>query len=260
MKTLIKTGIGMLVAALVFIALTAGFMRAHAATPIGTESRQIESDIVNIVMTGPVDLELRQSATPSLMLKGELSMLPRITTKIEGKTLYLGTRGIIVTIRQPLVVELALPNLEKLHMQGSGDARIKNFNGKRLDVTMRGSGDFHFEGDFQQIASTNYGSGDSTWSLLNNEQIDLELFGSGDAIVRGQTNSLNSKLMGSGDLDATNLKAAQALVTGGGSGDLKVFASQEVKVRLTGSGDATIYGNPSKKSVDRTGSGEIRWQ
>ena len=259
MKSIIRTGIAMLVLAIVLIALSAAFMRAHAGV-VSTENRPVEAQVVNIVMNGSIDLVLQQASVPSMVIKGDASMLSRVTSKIEGNTLFLGTRGLIITTRQPLIAEISLPTLEKLQMQGSGDSNVKGFRGSALHIETRGSGDLRFEGEYQQIKATSAGSGDLKLVVLNNDKLEISLFGSGDAFVKGQSKILNAKLSGSGDLDAASLKAGEVTVESTGSANSRVFAIKEIKVHATGSGDVTILGNPPKKNVDHAGSAEIHWQ
>lgn len=264
MKPIIKTGLVMLLLAVVSIALSAGFLRAHAATHanvvVASESRPLDASIVNIVVSGPIDLELKQAATPAMIVKGDAGMLVRVTARVEGNTLYLGTRGIIVLIRQPLKVELSLPALEKLQMQGSGDSQVRGFRGNRLELLTRGSGDLSVEADYQQVQASSGGSGNLTLMLGNSDSLELAMHGSGDARIKGQSKVLNANLNGSGDLDAHELKANRVSVTSSGSADVTVFALQSIMLRLMGSGDATIYGNPASRNIERKGSGEIYWQ
>ncbi len=260
MKLIIRTGIAMLILAIVLIAASASFMRAHAAGIVASESRPVDAQVTNIVMSGSIDLVLQQASNPSMMIKGDASMLSRVTSKIEGNTLFLGTRGLIITTRQPLIVELNLPNLEKLQMQGSGDSNVKGFRGINLNMETRGSGDLRFEGEYQQIKAISAGSGDIKLVVLNNDKLELALQGSGDGYVKGQTKILNVKLSGSGDLDAASLKAGEVTVDSTGSANSRVFAIKEIKVHATGSGDVTILGNPVKRNVDHAGSAEIHWQ
>lgn len=260
MKNLIKTGLAMLVAAVVLIAVSAIFMRAHAATEVVTENREINDKVVVIVMNGSVDLSLKQGNSASLLLRGSSNNLSHIITRVEGNTLYVDTRGFIISVNQPLVAEISLPNLEKLQIHGSGDANVKGFKGNRLDAQLRGSGDLRFDGEYQQLVATINGSGDAQLTIAHGDYVEVNLFGSGDVTLTGQSNQLSAKLAGSGDLRGTTLKVNQATVNAGGSGDLKLLVANDIRVRLTGSGDATILGNPSKRSVEQTGSGRVHWQ
>ena len=279
MRNIIKTGLCMLLLAIVLIGLSAVVMRAHAASvslvisassassaasvtlsAANSEVRPVDASIVNIVMNGPIDLVLKQAAVPELMVHGEPNMLSRVTTRIEGNTLYIGTRGMFIVIRQPLRIEMALPALEKLQMQGSGDAMIKGFHGRQFETILRGSGNLQFEGDYQQVLANAVGSGDVNLVLPNSDNIELTAMGSGNINLKGQTKLLTAKMSGSGNLDAVALRANLAVLNASGSSDAKITATQEVKVRLSGSGDARIYGNPTKRTVQSSGSGEVNWQ
>lgn len=260
MKQIMRTGIAMLILAIVLIAVSAGFMRAHAAGVVANENRPVDAQVVNVVMSGSIDLVLQPASTPTMLIKGDASMLSRVTSKIEGNTLFIGTRGLIITTRQPLIVELSLPNLEKLHMLGSGDGMLKGFRGSHLNLETRGSGDLRFEGEYQSIKAISTGSGDIKLVVLNNDKLELALQGSGDGYIKGQAKMLNVNLTGSGDLDAASLKASEVTVDSSGSGNSRVFASKEIKVRAAGSGDVTIYGNPAQRNIDRSGSAEVHWQ
>ncbi|GGC86563.1 head GIN domain-containing protein [Undibacterium terreum] len=252
MKTIIRIGAGMLVLAAVLIAITSTFMTAHAAT--------IEAGVVHVVLNGPMDLGLRQGNTPDLQIRGEPAMASRVTTRVEGNTLYIGTKGVFMMLRQPLRVELVLPNLEKLQMLGSGDGVISGFRGKSVELAMRGSGNLSFDGDYQQVQVNSTGSGDLKLGLGNSDHVDVSIMGSGEATLKGQAKVLNAKLAGSGGLDASNLKVSQAIVQSMGSADAKIYASQEARVGSFGSGDIRVYGNPGKRNAERRGSGDISWQ
>lgn len=261
MKSIIKTGAVLLIISVVLIAMSALFMRAHAGNVVvASESRDIDPQVVNLVISGSTDLILKQSSTAALTIKGDATMLPRVTTRTEGNTLYVGTRGLIITARQPLIVELQLPNLEKLQMLGSGDGNVHGFRGASLVLQSRGSGDLHFEGEYQHLKVSSEGTGDMKLVMLNNDKLDMTLQGSGDVLLKGQTKALNVRLIGSGDIDASNLKAVQVSLESTGSADARVFSSDDIKLKLRGSGDVSVYGNPAKRQVERSGSGEVLWK
>ncbi|QJQ06707.1 DUF2807 domain-containing protein [Undibacterium piscinae] len=273
MKTILRTGLGMLILAVVLTAASTLLMRAYAATGavtgavtgntsalVSSESRPLETGIVNVVLSGPIDLELKRGDTPHMLIKGDANMLPRVTSRVEGNTLYLGTRGIIVLIRQPLKVELSLPALEKLQTQGSGDSQVSGFHGSRLELSVTGSGDLGFDGNYQQVQARSSGSADIALNFTQLDSLELVLQGSGDARLKGQAKVLNLKLSGSGDLYASAMKAKQVSVFSSGSSEVQVFAEQAITVRALGSGNTTIYGKPAKRMIERSGSGEISWQ
>lgn len=269
MKKIIRTGIGLLGLAVVLTASTVVFMRAHAGTVAASEGgsaasevRPVDASIVNIVLNGPINLNMKQASTPEMLVKGNAKLIARVTTRVEGNTLYIGTRGIYISVgkTEQSRVELSLPNLEKMQLLGSGDASVRGFHGNKIDISMQGSGNVMFDGEFQQVFANLLGSGDLNLGLGNSELVELNINGSGDSIVKGQAKMLNAKLTGSGDLNAALLKSAQVNLNSLGSATSKVFASQEVKVKLLGSGDVHVLGNPAKRNVERLGSGDVRWE
>lgn len=269
MKNILRTGATLLALSVALTAASVVFMRAHAGTALaaeatasaGSENRPVAANVVNVVMSGPIDLILRQAATPELLIKGDPKLVARVTTRVEGNTLYVGTRGIFISIgsHQPARIELNLPALEKLQLQGSGDGNVKGFRGNKIELSLRGSGDLVFDNDYQQVQAGLNGSGDLSMTLLNSDNVDLSILGSGDAVVKGQAKVFNAKIGGSGDLDATALKAGVVSLNSMGSSDAKIFATQELKLKMMGSGDVRIFGNPAKRNVERMGSGEVRW-
>lgn len=269
MKNIIRTGVGLLGLAVVLTASSVVFMRAHASTvavneggSAASEIRPIDASVVNVVLNGPINLNLKQTGTPEMLVKGSSKLIARVTTKVEGNTLYIGTRGIYISIgkNEASRVELSLPNLEKLQLLGSGDASVKGFHGNKMDISMQGSGNVMFDGEFQQVSASLQGSGDLNLGLGNSDIVELNMNGSGDSTVKGQARLLNAKLTGSGDLNTTLLKSAQVNLNSTGSANSKVFASQEVKIKLLGSGDVHVQGNPAKRNVERLGSGDVRWE
>lgn len=260
MKNLIKTGMAMLVIAVILIAVSALFMRAHAASDIVTENRTIDDKVVAIVMNGSVDLNLKQAKAASLVLRGSANNLAHIITRVEGNTLLIDTRGFILSVNQPLIAEISLPNLDKLQLNGSGDANVKGFNGKRLDAILRGSGDLQLEANYQQIFTTVRGSGNANISSDRSDYIEVAGVGSGEISLKGQSAQLVAKMRGSGDLNASTFKADLAIVQASGSADVKLWVSNEVRLSLSGSGDATIAGNPPKRMIEQSGSGHVHWQ
>ena len=83
------------------------------------------------------------------------------------------------------------------------------------------------------------------------------MHGSGDVKVNGQVNQASIIINGASDVKAANLKSQIGEVKVIGSGDVEIFATQQLKVEITGSGDVTYYGKPSSIDKRIIGSGDI---
>ncbi|HEV7814303.1 MAG TPA: head GIN domain-containing protein [Janthinobacterium sp.] len=267
MRTLIKVGVSMLLLGLVLIGLSYSMLRAEgisnpasaAGRAVRAEKREIGKGISSVDLSGPIDLTLSQGATPSMRVRGEQRLLANIDTTQDGETLHIGTKGMLFHHRHPLQVELVLPSLQQLDVHGSGDSSVNGFSGERFRLQLNGSGNVTFNGRFKNIVGGLHGSGDLNLNGGNSDKVELEIIGSGQITSSGSTRSLEAQMTGSGDLDAEHLAADKVTMSLQGSGTANVFAKEAAELTLRGSGDIQIHGNPSQRSVSRSGSGEVKW-
>jgi len=269
MRTLVKVGVSLLLLAFVLIGLSYSVLRAQgvsdpssaAGRAVRGEKRELGRDIGEVELNGPIDLTMRQGATPSLRVQGEQRLLANIETRQDGDTLHIGPTGMIFHHRQPLQVELVLPTLRRLDVHGSGDSTVNGFSGGHFELNLDGSGNVTFSGRFKTIESALHGSGNLHLNLngSNTERVDLDMVGSGEMTVSGATRMLGANMNGSGDLDAEHLAADKIDLSVLGSGSANVFARTAADLTLRGSGDIQVYGNPSERRFNRSGSGEVKW-
>lgn len=264
MRGLMKVGLSLLLLALVLIGVSYAMLKAQGVQrPLNVEGRMVDSEtrsvgarVTTVELSGPINLTLRQAMTPSLEVRGEQRMLANVETTVEGDTLHIGTRGIVLRHREPLQVTLSLPALEQLRVDGSGVSTVSGFAGERIEVQLDGSGEVKFNGRFRQVATGLHGSGELEMSAGSSDQVEAEVVGSGRMTLVGSARELRVQSAGSGELDAQHLRADTVSVKQQGSGTTRVHARQSVAVTLSGSGDVDVAGNPNERSVSRTGSGE----
>ena len=266
MRSLMKVGFALLLLAFGLIGASYSMLRAQggnsgASSPgsrlVATDKRALERAVAAVEVSGPINLTLRQGASPALEVRGEQRLLANIDTSIDGDTLHIGPRGILLRHRQPIEVFVTLPALDNLALSGSGETTVSGFAGERIEIVLGGSGDVRFNGRYRDIEAAIHGSGDMEINGGNSDKVNAEVVGSGHLTLVGSTRELAAAVRGSGELDARHLRAEQAALEHQGSGTSTVYASREVDVDLTGSGDATVYGNPDQRSVTRHGSGSV---
>ena len=86
----------------------------------------------------------------------------------------------------------------------------------------------------------------------------IAVTGSGDVKVNsGIASNLEIKISGSGDIDTRNYQVEDINITSTGSGDSKIWVTETLTGKLSGSGDILYKGNP-KVSVNDTGSGDVK--
>jgi mannose-6-phosphate isomerase-like protein (cupin superfamily) len=265
MRALMKIGFGLLVLAMVLVALSYSMLRAHGISgptnPEGrivtSETRTLDGNVEAIELSGPINLTLRQGAVASMVVTGEQRLLSKVETNQDGATLHIGIKGMLLHHRQPLQVVMVLPSIERLDVTGSGQSIVNGFSGEKIDVRLKGSGNVKFTGRFQQVSAAVHGSGELEMNGGTSDSVDVELVGSGDITVVGACKKFKADQTGSGDLNAQHLDADDAVVNLHGSGSSIITAKKVATVVLRGSGDVNVYGSPDQRSVNRTGSGDV---
>ena len=267
MRALFKVGIGMLLLAVLLIALAVGALRANgssvaspAARLVRGEDRAVDAGITAVDLSGPINLTLTQGSTASLRVRGEQRLLPNVVTRVDGHILHIGIGGMLFHHREPLQVELVLPALDKIDVDGSGESSVDGFSGAALALSMRGAGSVDVNGRYQQITASVNGSGDLRLNGGNSDSVTLVMVGTGSLTASGSSKTVQATLTGSGDLDAEHLAADTVQLTLEGSGSANVFAKLAADLALRGSGDIHVYGNPEQRNERHTGSGEVKWE
>lgn len=269
MKTLAKIGAAMTLIAVIMTAGFYNFIKADethlskstkpADRVVTTENRSITAAVNEIEMNGSVDVILKHGDVAAINVKGEQRLLGKLKTEVRGNLLSISLEGIHFN-RNHTQVEVTLPNLQKITLNGSGDAEINGFKGEKIQIAVNGSGDVSFNGEYQNISANLRGSGGIDLGHAKSKMIDLEIVGSGDVTVQGDVENLSAKMNGAGDIDAENLHADNVNLTLNGSGDTSVYAKKSVTAVLHGSGDVRVHGQPGQRNITKTGSGEVDFE
>ncbi len=268
MRTLAKIGFALLLLAAVLIAISTSMLRAKGTVgpanmvgrQVASETRNVGKGIESVELSGPINMTLRQGEMASLLVRGEQRLLGNVETMQDGSTLHIGTKGMLFHHREPLQVELVLPSLAHLTINGSGESTINGFSGDKLDVQVHGSGNVIFNGRFKDIAAAVHGSGDLELNGGNSDKVAVQLAGSGQMTVVGSCKEFKAAQNGSGDIDAQHMTADKVSVEMRGTGTSSVLAKHSADVSLRGTGDVNVYGSPNERNVSKTGTGEVNWR
>lgn len=194
-----------------------------------------------IKCAGSMDFILIKGQEGNITLEGESNLLPYIVTEVHGNNLVVkvkdGTnlrpsknKGIIITIPFEAVSEIALT--------GSGDLRNTDMISEdNLEVSLTGSGDVVLD--------------------VSTSNLKAEITGSGDITLKGDTENLEVEVTGSGDFHGFDLQSKNTDASVTGSGDADVVSLNNLKGRVSGSGDITYKGQPQKEDTKVSGSGSI---
>jgi hypothetical protein len=98
-----------------------------------------------------------------------------------------------------------------------------------------------------------------TINAADADKVELSLRGAGRIEVNGATKQLTARLGGVGSLEARELRADNVEVKLTGLGSATVFARSNANLMLSGLGSATVYGKPANRRSTSTGLGSVTW-
>ncbi len=185
-----------------------------------------------------IDVVVGESTSQSVVVTADENLVPMITTRVGGSTLFIGQQEGIRP-RAASVVTVSIPTLRVAELDGAGSMTVGGFS----------------EADVQLVAN---GSGDLTASLRASA-LEVSVPGSGDVNLSGQAAKLTLSSTGSGSVEATGLGVGGASVNLDGSGDASLVVGGASTLDVTGSGSisAELHGGDTRLSV--SGSGSIMW-
>ncbi|MBF4467339.1 head GIN domain-containing protein [Flavobacterium sp. LC2016-12] len=199
------------------------------------------ADYDAIKVSGSFDVDLVAGKEGKITIKGEENILNVIVVEVEDNTLKIQVKkntNIRSGMGKKVQVTVPFEKISELSLSGSGDIQSKDaIKNDKFLARLSGSGNFNL--------------------AVDSNTLELNLSGSGNVRLKGSADSFTTKLSGSGDIDAAELKSKKVDVNVSGSGDSKVNCSESLTARVSGSGDIKYTGNPEKRDVKVSGSGNI---
>ncbi len=194
-----------------------------------------------IDLSSSIDVVLvqdQQLKTHKVELIAQENILPHIKFEVDDKTLDIAMKGCTIDA-EDLGAMVYFKTLKKIENSGSGNVSSETpLESKILTVKTNGSGDVEFEFEGDQLV------------VISN--------GSGSVHVFGKCRDLIVKSNGSGSLNLEDLVSDRVHVNSDGSGDVRVYAVRKAILKLDGSGDIMLKGNPQNLEQNSNGSGEIK--
>lgn len=194
-----------------------------------------------IKISGSFDVDLVAGQEGKISMKGEENILAAIIVQVEDNTLKIYVKkntNIRSSIGKKVEVTVPFEKISELSLSGSGNITSKSsIKNDKFAAKLSGSGNFDL--------------------AIDANALELNLSGSGNVHLKGSADTFTTKLSGSGDIDAVNLKSKNVDVNVSGSGNSKVYCNEGLTARVSGSGDIKYAGNPEKRDVKVSGSGNI---
>lgn len=205
-----------------------------------TQNRKV-SNYDKVSLVGFMDVELISGKEGALKVEAESNLQEYITTEVNDGVLKISVeKGVSLSPSGNRGIKVIVPfeEIEGVSVTGSGDMWSSDqIKAESFKTSLTGSGNLKLNLNVRDLKST--------------------ITGSGDTELKGTAEDFSCTVTGSGDFKAFNLRTAKADVTISGSGDVEVTAMEELKARVSGSGDIKYNGNPKKQDFKTSGSGSI---
>ena len=184
---------------------------------VTSETRAV-SGYTTIVLAGSGEAKVVIGEPEQVVIEAEDNLLPYLTTNVAFGRLTLGIRPLTnLSPTQPMRYTITVKHLEGLDLAGSGTFEVPN---------------------------------------VSADLLKFEIHGSGDITAAGATDVLEAGLYGSGNIMTRELLAQSARVQIPGSGQVMVWASDQLNATIQGSGTINYFGQP-KVTRDIPGSGSV---
>lgn len=193
---------------------------ASAGTGVDKSEARQPGKFSGIDLRAPVDVTFSTGPSTAVTVSGPADLLPLVLTTVKDNVLTIELKDPL-NLTKPVTVTITSPSLLAVSLSGSGSLNASGISG---------------------------------------DSLNLEVSGSGSIVASGQVNMVNASIKGSGGVDVRSVHAKALNASIKGSGDLRGYASSTAIVTLSGSGAARILGNPPMKVVNRSGSGNVRFE
>lgn len=192
-----------------------------------------------IISRGSYSIDIIEDTVHEVTIRADENLIPYISVAVKNQTLIIeNVNNRCLRSDREIIVEVRMPELQSVTLEGSGDIYSDSVFTDRLDVELLGSGEIE---------------------LFNVDALFINAYlgGSGVIELHGICNETDFALPGSGQILADLLRQDDCRVDLSGSGDMYVFALDRIYGTISGSGIVFYKGRPRTLNVEVTGTGNV---
>jgi hypothetical protein len=216
------------------------FLQTNCARSQEKQTRDV-GEFSEIELGLPADLFLKQGQKNEVVIEADPEDLEDIETRISRDRLSIKFERSFYWSRggRNIKVYVTMKDIKGLAVSGSGSITAEGIiNTEDLYINISGSGEL--KGNFEAV------------------RIDSKISGSGEIELEGSSSDHEVSISGSGDLRAEDMEVKNYDIRITGSGGCAINVSEELYVRISGSGKVRYRGNPERLDVSSSGSGTVR--
>lgn len=201
-----------------------------------TEERTVP-DFTGIRVSSGIDVYISQGGDMGLEVEADENLHEVIETTVFNGILKIQSRKNIRSARSKKVY-VGVGKLNSIGISSAGDVYgMDLIKTDKLDISVSSAGDLELK--------------------VEADEIDVDISSSGDVELMGKCNSLIAHLSSAGDLDAYDLQTKYCRVRVSSAGNASVFATEELDMRASSSGDIYYRGDAKIIHSSTSSSGGI---
>ena len=240
-------------------------------------------DFTTINANHGIELEITQGAEYSVSVSAPEKYMDNLKIEQEGETLYVSlvNKGKRLLDTDDIIVHITMPYISQIDLEGaaeacflgrfetpqftahlSGSSSIEDLSVVADEVSIEATGASEVSGTVQTTRAMVNLSGASDLDLLANQlnQMTIQLAGSSEAEIKGAVTNLQAMLAGASEIDGEELTVSDLDISLAGASSAEIRNSGNLRYKLAGASELTIYGSPKvlDSQSDRSSSIEIR--
>ncbi len=239
------------------------------------------TDFTAINANRGLDLEITQGAEYSVSVSAPEKYMDDVQIEQKGETLYISLKQ---DVKYPfdsddITIHISMPHITKIDLAGateacfigrfeapqftahlSGSSEIDDLTIKANEVSIEASGASEVSGTVQAKRAMVNLSGASDVDLIVNQlgQMTMQLSGSSQAELKGAIANLQATLSGSSEIDGEELTVSDLDLSLAGASSAEIHNSNNLRYKLAGASQLTIYGSPKVLDSQSDRSSSIR--
>ncbi len=223
------------------------------AETIRGEGRYVSNTLTHLTpftkvdVRGEAQVDIWQRDQQNVSVSGKANLVALSDIRVENDTLVIDfKRPVHVKGSHVLHVSVEVPSLDAITVRGEGRVRMRGtFETAQLALSAADKSYVTGEGlkaDIVRVQATQHAEADL--ERINVKQLEAALFNKAEMELSGFAEKAQLVNNGSEDIDAAGLRVNEGHVQINGSGDVDVFAVNNLKAEALGRGEITYHGNP----------------
>jgi hypothetical protein len=215
-------------------------------------------DAVQLSTLGQLEIEIGDS--PELRIEGESNIVNAIRTDVRNGLLHIRTDpGTNLRPTEPVRYYLRVESLERIELASSGGASAPALASSTFTIRLSSSGNLEVESLTCDTCDINLSSsGNTRIRELEADRLNIRISSSGDLTIDGgEITRQEITLSSSGNYNAGSVRSSQTEVRVSSSGSARVWVDDELRGRISSSGNVIYRGNP-EVDVSTSSSGRVR--